>query len=238
MNREAMTKGLMVVVLLGALGVTVKLAVDAQRAEQAKEARVAEGPDEAVKREVRGILRRAIHAHRQLDYETAEKLLRDASERYPDIAAVWLNLGICYRSLDKLDAADRAFARVLEINAQDWDAIAERATVRLMRGQTDEAFTMLSSIPANKGQVNERLRSDPDWRKARGDARMPALLEKHGVVADGDTGLRQAQQVLEQRKAQQRAPQPGPDTSTPAPASPAPASSTEARPDETKAPNE
>ena len=109
---------------------------------------------------------------------------------------MWLNLGICYRSLDKLDAADRAFARVLQLDPEDWDAVAERATIRITRGDRDQAFEMLASIPANRGQVQERLRSDPLWRKHRKDPRMPPLMKKHGVVVPGETGVSTAKNVI------------------------------------------
>lgn len=207
MNREATTKTLMVVVLLGALGVTVKLAMDAQRAEDARKTEAGQkpaDPDDARKREIRDAMQRAIHAHRQLDYEAAERILRETSEKFPRVPAVWLNLGICYRSLNKLDAADRAFARVLELNAEDWDAVAERATIRVARGKIEEAFAMLETVPAYKGQVTERLRSDPDWQKQVGHARMKPLLLKHGVVTKGDTSLRQTEKVLKQTREYQR----------------------------------
>lgn len=183
MSRDAMSKVLMVGVLLVMLGGTVKLALDAQEAEERRKAETFPSESkEAIRREVRRIIREAIYAHNQLDYETAEKLLVEASERYPQIAAVWLNLGICYRSLNKLDAADRAFARVLELNEQDWDAVAERATVRLQRGQVDEAFAMLERVPAQKGQTQERLRGDPIWTEHRDHPRMGPLMVKHGLA--------------------------------------------------------
>ena len=222
MNREATTKTLMVAVLLGALGVTVKLAMDAQQAEQARKANAGdEDPSEARKREIRETMQRAIHAHRQLDYEAAERILVAASEKYPRVPAVWLNLGICYRSLDKLDAADRAFARVLELSADDWDAIAERATIRVIRGKVDEAFALLDKVPAYKGQVTERLRSDPDWLKHRGDARMKPLLIRHGVVTKGDTSLRQTENVVKALKAHEQS-QGGTKTDKSAPANKSP----------------
>ena len=56
--------------------------MDAQEADKARRA-AAENPSDARKQEIQGIMRRAIHAHRQLDFETAEKLLVQASERYP-----------------------------------------------------------------------------------------------------------------------------------------------------------
>ena len=217
MSRESMSKALMVVALLGALGFTVKLAMDAQKAEEARKseggAESAASMDKARKLEIRNVIRTAINAHRQLDFESAERILVEASEKYPRVPAVWLNLGICYRSLDKLDAAERAFARVLELNNEDWDAVAEQATVRLVRGKVDEAFEMLASIPANKGQVPQRLRSDPDWTKHGTHQRMRALLEKHGVVALRDTSVQRAQEILRRKK--------GVSTSSTAPSTPA-----------------
>ena len=204
MNREAITKVFMVTALLGGLGLTVKLAMDAQKAEQAR--KVTAPPEAPVDPEqerttkIRDAMSRAIQLHRQLDFEGAERLLRATAERYPRVAAVWLNLGICLRSLNKLDEADRAFARVLQLNDEDWDAIAERATIRFLRGDVEQAFALLQGVPANKGQVYERLRSDPDWKKYRDDPRMIPLLAKHGVVADRDTSLHQSEDVLRRRK--------------------------------------
>ena len=198
MNREGLTKTVMVVILLGALGVTIALAVmtDDEKSPPAAELTT---DKEALKREIQGIMRRAIYAFRQLDYESAEKLLVDASEKYPTVPAVWLNLGICYRGMDKLDAADRAFARVLELDAEDWDAVAERATVRVMRGDVDDAFKVMNRIPPNKGQMQQRLRSDPSWLKFADDERMVALRKKHGVVLEeGESKALEAQRrVLE-----------------------------------------
>ncbi|MEM7677249.1 MAG: tetratricopeptide repeat protein [Myxococcota bacterium] len=184
MNREAITKGVMVALLLGALGATVVLTMNAEEKPSKAQTEVSEddAEKELMRREIRAIIRKAIMAHRQLDYEAAEKMLEEASEKYPRVAAVWLNLGICYGSLNKLDAADRAFARVLEIDPKDWDAVAEKATVRAMRGKDDEALDLLATIPSMKGQVTERLRGDPRWIKLRGRPKMKELLRKHGVV--------------------------------------------------------
>ncbi len=213
MSRELVGKLFMVTVLLGALGVLVKISMDAQEKEPAAAGGTSDGQqegdgsgdlDDETKREIRGIIRQAIYAHRQLDYETAERLLKEASERYPEVAAVWLNLGICYRSLGKLDEADGAFKKVLALNAEDWDAIAERATVLLMRDQVGEAIQMLETIPANMGQVNERLRADELWVKVRSDARLQPLLVKHGVIADGDSSVQQIESVLKQRRETER----------------------------------
>ncbi|MEL7367880.1 MAG: tetratricopeptide repeat protein [Myxococcota bacterium] len=184
MNSEAITKGVMVALLLGALGVTIVLTMNAEEKPSKAQTEGSEGDaeNELARREIRAIIRKAIMAHRQLDYEAAEKILEEASERYPRVAAVWLNLGICYGSLDKLDAADRAFARVLEINPKDWDAVAEKATLHSMRGQGDKAIELLSTVPSMKGQVSERLRADPRWTKLHGHPKMKALLRKHGIV--------------------------------------------------------
>ena len=200
MSNEAMSKGIVVAALLGALGLVVGLAVVAQNADQAAETKVAGDVAEEDKREIRQTIRKAIMAHRQLDFETAEKLLVKLSERYPHVAAVWLNLGICYRSLDKLDAADRAFARVLEIDAQDWDAIAERATIRVQKGQVDKAFEMVAQVPAYKGQMQERLRADEIWIGVRDDERMKPLMLKHGVVTDGDTSVVHTKRILKNER--------------------------------------
>ena len=216
MKSESIMKTLMVVMLVAALGVTIKLAMDAQSAENARNADSELSPKEARRREIQGIIRQAINAHRQLDYETAEKLLVRASEQYPRVAAVWLNLGICYRSLNKLDAAERAFARVLELNADDWDAIAERATIRLMRGELDEAVAMLSKVPANKGQVYERLRADPLWTAHKDDARLQPLLEKHRVVSSGETSQRQAAEIIKAQQGHRQAERGSPSSDQPA----------------------
>ncbi len=208
MNREVITKVFMVSALLGGLALTVKLAMEAQKAEQARKVTATteapQDPEQERRTKIRDAMARAIQLHRQLDFEGAERLLRRTSERYPRVPAVWLNLGICLRSLNKLDEADRAFARVLQLNDEDWDAVAERATIRVLRGDADEAFALLQQVPANKGQVYERLRSDPDWKKYRDDPRMTPLRAKHGVVADRDTSLQQTESVLRRREENER----------------------------------
>ena len=203
MNRDALTKIFVVVALLGALGLTMKLALDAQKADDVRRAAPELSPEDQRRAEIRQQMRQAIEAAQRQDYQTAERLLVRASEKYPTTPAIWLNLGIAYRAANKLDAADRALARVLDLAPEDWDAVAEQATIQFLRGKADLAFSLLEKIPANQGQVNARLRIDPDWAKFSSDSRMEALRTKHGVVAQGETSVRQVERIQEQKKVHQ-----------------------------------
>lgn len=115
--------------------------------------------------------------------------------RYPKEPTLWLNLGIARRADQQFEAADEAFVKALVLNPDDYDAIAERATVAKERGKVDDALSLLEKIPVGEGRMVQRLVQDPVWDSLRGDERMKKIRIKHNVVSSTSFGRRSAQGV-------------------------------------------
>ena len=106
-------------------------------------------------------------------------------EENPENTDALFNYGVGLSGLERIDEADAIFGRILAINPQDWGAVAERATILSLKGDLDQAYTLLESIPEGLGRIRERLNSDPVWRKHAKDDRMRALRAKHGLTSLG-----------------------------------------------------
>lgn len=133
------------------------------------------------KSEVNARIREAVELGRSGEFEEAEARLRAILRRHPDDTDALFNLGVALLARDEDDEADRAFARVLEIVPEDYDALAERAAIQKRRGNVDRAIAILETIPAGKANLKERLARDPLWEDLHEDARMRKLMEKHGA---------------------------------------------------------
>ncbi len=142
-----------------------------------------------------------IAAGRNGDYDVAIERLEEMIGKHPDEPSLYLNLGIAQRAAGKLDDADRTFAKVLEIDPNDFDAMAERANILRERGDLEAAIDLMEKIPPNEGRLNMRLREDPLWIEVATNPRVKALREKHGVTDETDTSLRM--QRLKQKGAPQ-----------------------------------
>jgi tetratricopeptide (TPR) repeat protein len=124
----------------------------------------------------------------QGDYETAIQKLQQMIVDHPRQPGLYLNLGIAQRAAGKLDDADRTFAKVLEMDPNDYDAMAERANVQKEKGNVDAALDIMEKIPEGQGRIYMRLKEDPLWIDAD-NPRLNALREKHGATEGTDTSL-------------------------------------------------
>lgn len=125
------------------------------------------------------------------DYARAEQLLEALSHERPDDADILFNLGISKAAQEKDDDADKLFARVLELDPKDFDAVAERAGIKRRKNLLDETFILLDKIPVGEGHLKERLMRDPLWADLMNEPRMIELAKKHGVpVEPHDTTVR------------------------------------------------
>jgi tetratricopeptide (TPR) repeat protein len=127
----------------------------------------------------------AIEMGRTGNVEGAVAELKRVVDENPENTDALFNYGVGLSGLEKIDEADAIFARILKINPKDWGAVAERATIHSIKGDLDQAFTLMESIPEGLGRIRERLNSDPIWRKHSKDDRMPALRAKHGLTSLG-----------------------------------------------------
>ncbi|MCC7380239.1 MAG: tetratricopeptide repeat protein [Deltaproteobacteria bacterium] len=123
----------------------------------------------------------AIELGQSGDLEGAVRILDGIVKADPNNLEARYNLGIALAGMDRLDEADFAFARLLEKDPQDWEAIAERAAIRAVRGQTADAFKLLDQIPAGQGGLTTRLDSDPRWVPHGQDERMNPIRARHGL---------------------------------------------------------
>lgn len=151
-------------------------------------------------------------------FADAARLLEALQARYPQDTAVTLNLGLTYKALRQLDDADAQFQRVLALDPEDWDAVAERASVFKLKGDEAKAFELMASVPAGKGRMRERLMGDPDWAEAEDMDRLEKLRQTHGMGQRGDTAVRRLMEMEKRRREFEAANKPA----TPAPEDGAP----------------
>lgn len=112
--------------------------------------------------------------------EGAAKKLREISERHPDNTDALFNLGIALTGLERFDEADRVFQQVLEKEPEDYEAVAERATILLAQGKVEQALALAENIPPGEGRLGLRLEYHERWATLKGD-RVAALKKKHGA---------------------------------------------------------
>ena len=127
----------------------------------------------------------AIDTGRNGDVEGAVARLAKVVEENPENTDALFNYGVGLSGLERIDEADAVFAKILELNPSDWGAVAERATIQSVKGDMDQAYTLLESIPEGLGRIRERLNTDPIWREHSKDDRMRALRAKHGLTSLG-----------------------------------------------------
>jgi tetratricopeptide (TPR) repeat protein len=132
---------------------------------------------------IQEVMRAAVMAVQSENFDDAIKLLSQLAEQEPKDAAVWLNLGIAQRAAERWDDADASFQKVLAINPEDFDAVAERATVKKVKGDIEGALTLFESIPISEGRMLERLAYDPTFADLDKNERFQKLLEKHDAKA-------------------------------------------------------
>jgi tetratricopeptide (TPR) repeat protein len=113
---------------------------------------------------------------------------------------VSLNLGLAYKGLELYEQADAQFQRVLAEDPQDWDAVAERATLLKIKGEEGKAFELMETVPEGQGRMAERLEGDSDWAEAGDIDRLDKLRRRHGGEERGDTAVRRLMEMDQRRK--------------------------------------
>jgi tetratricopeptide (TPR) repeat protein len=73
------------------------------------------------------------------DYYAALVYLREAAGVYPDIAGIWVNLGVVYARHGKYEHAEAAYLRALEADYNEPSALTNLALVYKALGETDLA---------------------------------------------------------------------------------------------------
>lgn len=194
MKNHNFAAGAFLVIVIGGGGTLIGRAVMNQIAERNAQA------TEQERNDVREILKRAVERGQRGRYRETIQILEDAVPRYSHYSAIWLNLGIAQRAEGKLVDAARSFDRALQANPEDWDALAEMATVRKLQGRETDALGNLERIPSGRGRVRERLEADPAWAAADDAGRLAALRQKHGGVIARDTSVRRLQDLERPRR--------------------------------------
>lgn len=159
-------------------------------------------PETEERDQIRKILARVQELGAKGSYQETYELLEHSTARFPNSVDLWLNRGIAERSLNRLDDAERSLRRALELKSDDWDVVAELATVKKSQGHVDVALNELEQIPAMAGRMRIRLRLDPVWQDLGDNPRMQALIEKHGAFVEGDTGMKRLEEIIQERRRQ------------------------------------
>jgi tetratricopeptide (TPR) repeat protein len=179
MKEHPIAAGTFLIVVAGGIGLFARAGIQSG----------AHHEKEAVRAKLNQELDEVLNIARQEDYETAIQRLEKMIDDHPDMPGLYLNLGIAQRAANKLDDADRTFARVLELDPSDYDAMAERANIQKEKGNLEAALDILEKIPEGEGRLYLRLKEDPLWIEVAENPRMKALKEKHGAVEGTDTSL-------------------------------------------------
>ena len=73
------------------------------------------------------------------DYEASFALLREAVGTHADLAAAWVNLGVLYLRVERLDYAESAFLRALQTDPREQSAFSNLESVYSALGNSDLA---------------------------------------------------------------------------------------------------
>jgi tetratricopeptide (TPR) repeat protein len=117
------------------------------------------------------------------EYAPAAKLLGDIVKHHPKNTDAMFNLGVALSALERYKDAERIFERVNQLSPNDFDAVAERAGIRLALDDAEGALALLEKVPVGAANMANRLGQDPRWVPLKDNPRMAALLQKHGVAA-------------------------------------------------------
>ncbi|MEX1031865.1 MAG: tetratricopeptide repeat protein [Cellvibrionaceae bacterium] len=87
----------------------------------------------------RSAFERAVNAMQAERWRDAEILLQQLTINYPQLSGPHLNLGIVYRRQGKLELAEQAFAKAIEVNSLNLDAYNQLALVNREAGNFETA---------------------------------------------------------------------------------------------------
>lgn len=190
------------VVMFGLIGTAAYRGQEAVWTRQAEEAeRGAQAAADAERERLRGRMSDAMYAAESGEVDKAIAMFEALVQEHPERPALRFNLGLAYRGADRIEDAEKVFDALLARNAQDWDALAEKATLAKQRGDLEAALALLVRIPERKGGVATRIKGDVTWADALEDPRLVKILERHVEDATGDTAIRRLAEVERQRKA-------------------------------------
>ncbi len=190
--------GAFLLVTVGSISLMVKKGIESGKAsakvEQDEIDRKALLAEQEAKRIARNKLRRdmqnAIALARQGQFAQASAMLQILAENNPNKSSLWLNLGLAQVGEQKDAAAKVSFQKVVKLDAEDYDAIAELANIEKRGGKLGAALALLNKIPAYGGRMKHRLKHDPLWQDVLDNDGVKALRKKHGLDAVGDTSER------------------------------------------------
>ncbi len=77
---------------------------------------------------------RAVEAMQKKQWEQAEAGLVQLNLDYPGLSGPWLNLGIVYAATERMEEAENAFARAIEVNSNNLDAYNHLAALKRNKG--------------------------------------------------------------------------------------------------------
>jgi tetratricopeptide (TPR) repeat protein len=100
-----------------------------------------------------------------------EMMLRDL------LAVAWINKGVAYRGLTRIDDAIKCLNTALKIRANVAEAYYNRACYRLLQGQKKAAIADLGKALELKPALKKYAVLDEDFIKIRDDHRFKKLVE-------------------------------------------------------------
>jgi len=90
----------------------------------------------------------AVRAMQSEQWSRAETLLQRVISQYPELSGPYLNLGIVYRHLNQIDKAEAAFAKAVQVNSLNIDALNQLAIIKREQGDFKAAETFYLSALA------------------------------------------------------------------------------------------
>lgn len=171
MKEHPIAAGVWLILVVGGLGFAAKAGMEASVEHRKHEE----------KEQINAELSKIIEMGQRGKMDQAIEALKGLVAKHPDKAGLHLNLGVAYRAAGNLEKASAAFAKTLELDSKDYDAMAEQASILLEQKKPDEAISLIEKIPTNEGRLRQRLRDDPLWAGLAKDPRVQALRNKHGV---------------------------------------------------------
>jgi tetratricopeptide (TPR) repeat protein len=117
-------------------------------------------------------------AYEAKDWAKAEPLYEHITQAQNDNFHSWYRLGVCRQALGErqkaLEAFQRAQAKGMPMAVVGYKIAAVYASL----GQSDQAFGQLAEAVKQGYSNPEQIRTDPDLRAIRSDARFPPLVEQ------------------------------------------------------------
>ncbi len=81
------------------------------------------------------LFERAVSLMQEKNYTAAQVLLLELTDDQPELAGPWVNLGHTYLAADDGEAAQQSFARALQANPQNCDALNQLGVMARKRGE-------------------------------------------------------------------------------------------------------